>query len=93
MQKALDFQEGGAHENSYAETNWMQQNTAKHHFGTYCEVHDKPDPSNSIVPHTQQTIAMRLTGNLQGSHKFLCQKTGKNYTKNLDINANAKISH
>ena len=40
-------------------------------------VHDKLDPSNSMVPHTQPVIAMGSTGILQGSYEFLCLETGK----------------
>ncbi len=39
--------------------------------GTYCEVYDKPDPSNSMVGHTHEGIALGPTGNLQGSVNFL----------------------
>jgi hypothetical protein len=39
-------------------------------FGTYCEVHDEPDPSN-----THAAICMGPTGNAQGSYKFYCLKT------------------
>jgi hypothetical protein len=45
--------------------------------GTYCEVHDKPDPSNSMVGHTHEGIALGPTGNLQGSVKFFCLNTGR----------------
>mmetsp|Transcript_26919 Transcript_26919/g.43763 ORF Transcript_26919/g.43763 Transcript_26919/m.43763 type:complete len:199 (+) Transcript_26919:1263-1859(+) len=41
---------------------WMDY--AKHcrvEFGTYCEVHDKPDPSNSMVTRTQEGIALGLS--------------------------------
>ncbi len=38
--------------------------------GTYCKVHDKPDPSNSIVGCTHEGIALGPTGNLQGSIIF-----------------------
>jgi hypothetical protein len=32
--------------------------------GTYCEAHDKPVPSNTMIPHTHETIALRPSGNL-----------------------------
>ena len=44
---------------------------AKHcstQFGSYCEAHDQPDPSNSTKPHTQPAIAMGSTEYLQGSY-------------------------
>ena len=44
-------------------------------FGTYCEVHDEPDPSNSMITRTQEGIALGPTGNLQGSVKFYCLGT------------------
>ncbi len=45
--------------------------------GTYCEIHDEPDPSNSTVAHTYEGIALGLTSNLQGSMKFYCLNTGR----------------
>jgi hypothetical protein len=44
--------------------------------GTYCKVHDKPDPSNSMVRHTHEGIALGPMSNLQGSVKFFCLNTG-----------------
>ncbi|KAL7480380.1 hypothetical protein ACHAW6_006074, partial [Cyclotella cf. meneghiniana] len=44
-------------------------------FGTYCEVHDEPDPSNTMQSRTHATICMGPTGNAQGSYKFYCLKT------------------
>ena len=46
-------------------------------FGTYCEVHDEPKPSNSMVGRTHETICMGPTGNIQGSYKFYCLRTKK----------------
>jgi hypothetical protein len=45
-------------------------------LGTYCEIHDKPDPSNIMVGHTHEGIALNPMGNLQGSVKFFCFNTG-----------------
>jgi hypothetical protein len=45
--------------------------------GTYCEIHNKPDPSNSMVACTHKGIALGPTGNLQGSMKFNCLNTGR----------------
>jgi hypothetical protein len=45
--------------------------------GTYCEVHDKPSPSNTMMPRTHKAIAMGPTGNLQGTVKFFCLTTGR----------------
>lgn len=44
-------------------------------FGEYCEVHDEPEPSNSMVARTHEAIALRPTGNWQGSVKFFCLDT------------------
>ncbi len=41
----------------------------------YCEIHDKPNPLNSMVGHTHEGIALGLPGNLQGSVKFFCLNT------------------
>ena len=45
--------------------------------GTYCEVHDEPVPTNTMVPRTHEAIALGPTGNLQGSVKFYCLTTGR----------------
>jgi hypothetical protein len=45
--------------------------------GTYCEVHDKPVPTNTMVARTHKAIALGPTGNLQGSVKFYCIHTGR----------------
>lgn len=45
-------------------------------FGSYCEVHDKPDPSNSMQFHTHETICMGPTDNAQGSNIY-CLQTKK----------------
>jgi hypothetical protein len=44
-------------------------------FGAYCEVHDEPNPSNTMQSRTHATICMGPTGNAQGSYKFYCLKT------------------
>ena len=48
-------------------------------FGTYCEVHDEPAPTNTMVMVTCSTPAIVLgpTGNLQGTYKFLSLVTQK----------------
>ena len=33
-------------------------------FGSYCEVHDEPSPSNSMKPRTHPAIALGPSGNL-----------------------------
>jgi hypothetical protein len=43
--------------------------------GTYCEVHDKPVPTNTMAWRTHECIALGRTGNLQGSVKFYCLTT------------------
>jgi hypothetical protein len=45
--------------------------------GTYCEVHDKPSLSNTMMPRTHEAIAMGPTGSLQGTVKFFCLTTGR----------------
>ena len=45
--------------------------------GSYCEVHDKPNPTNTTVSRTHEGIALRPTVNLQGSVKFYCLNTGR----------------
>jgi hypothetical protein len=35
--------------------------------GTYCEVHDEPSSSNTMMPQTHKAIAMGPTGNLKGT--------------------------
>ena len=44
---------------------------------SYYELHDKPNPSNTIVSRTQKGIALGPTVNLQGSVKFYCLNTGR----------------
>jgi hypothetical protein len=44
--------------------------------GTYCEVHNEPSPSNTMMPRTHKAIAVGPTGNLQGSVKFYSLDTG-----------------
>jgi hypothetical protein len=46
-------------------------------IGEYCEVHNRPDPSNMETPQTSHAIALHPTGNLQGSYHFLSLDTGK----------------
>ena len=45
--------------------------------GSYCEVHDKPNPSNITVSLTHKGIALGPNINLQGSVKFYCLNTGR----------------
>ena len=45
--------------------------------GTYCKVHDKPLPSNTMTTRTHEAIAVGPTGNLQESLKFFCLTTGR----------------
>ncbi len=46
-------------------------------FGTYCEVHDEPVPTNTMVTRSTPAIVLGPTGNLQGTYKFLSLATGK----------------
>ncbi len=45
--------------------------------GTYCEVNDEPDPLNSMVGRTHESIALSPMGNLQRSVKFFCLNMGR----------------
>ena len=45
--------------------------------GSYCEVHDKPNPTNTTVNRTHEGMALGPTVNLQGSVKFYCLNTGR----------------
>ena len=45
--------------------------------GSYCEVHDEPNPYNTTVSCTHEGIALGPTGDLQGSVKFYCLNTGR----------------
>ena len=45
-------------------------------FGTYCEIHDEPDPSNDMTPRTHEGIAVGPTGNIQGIYTFFCVNNG-----------------
>jgi len=45
--------------------------------GTYCEVHDEPVPTNTMLWCTHKAVALGPTGNLQGSMKFYCINTGR----------------
>ncbi|KAL3810038.1 hypothetical protein ACHAXA_000207 [Cyclostephanos tholiformis] len=46
-------------------------------FGSYCESHDEPVPSNSMASRTSPAIVLGPTGNLQGTYKLLSLTTGK----------------
>ncbi len=45
-------------------------------FGSYCKVHDEPDPSNTMEPRTHEAIALGPSGNLQGTVNFFSLDTG-----------------
>ncbi len=49
----------------------------KAQFGTYCEAHDKPVPTNMMVTYFTPAIVLGLTGDLQGTYKFFSLTTGK----------------
>ena len=46
-------------------------------FGTYCEVHDEPAPTNTMVTRSTPAIVLGPTGNFQGTYKFLSLATGE----------------
>ena len=45
--------------------------------GSYCEVHDEPNLTNTTVSRTHKGISLGPTGNLQGSVKFYYLNTGQ----------------
>ena len=45
--------------------------------GSYCEVHDDPNPTNTTVSRSHKGISLGPTGNLQGSVKFYCLNIGR----------------
>jgi len=49
-------------------------------FGTYVHVHEEHD--NSLMPHTTGAIALRPTGNSQGSNYFLNLNLGRCIVRN-----------
>ena len=46
-------------------------------FGAYCEVHDDPHPSNTMVSRTTSAIALYPANNQQGGYYFMNVNTGK----------------
>jgi hypothetical protein len=46
-------------------------------FRTYCEVHDEPAPTNTMVTRSTPAIVLSPTGYLQGTYKFLSLATGE----------------
>ncbi len=45
-------------------------------FGSYCEAHDKPAPTNSMVTRATPCVVLGPTENLQGTYKFFNFITG-----------------
>jgi hypothetical protein len=46
-------------------------------FGSYCEAHDEPTPTNNMSSRATPSIVLGPTGNLQGTYKFFNLETGK----------------
>ena len=46
-------------------------------FGSYCEIHDEPNKTNSMAPRSRLAIALGLMRNIKGTCKFFCLLTGK----------------
>jgi hypothetical protein len=46
-------------------------------FGAYCEVHDEPTPTNTMVTCSTLAIVLGPMGNLQGTYKFFSLAMGK----------------
>jgi hypothetical protein len=46
-------------------------------FGSYCESHDKPVPSNTMASRTSPAIVLGPTGNIQSTYKLLSLESGK----------------
>jgi hypothetical protein len=49
----------------------------KAQFGTYCEAHNKPVPTNTMVTQSTPAILLSPTVNQQGTYKFFSLATGK----------------
>ena len=45
-------------------------------FGTYAQVHEEPQPMNSLAPQTTGAIALGSMFNAQGGYKFMSLNTG-----------------
>ena len=45
-------------------------------FGAYVEAHDDPEITNTTTERTREAIALGPTGNIQGTQKVFCLKTG-----------------
>ena len=50
-------------------------------FGEYVIVHEENTITNSMKPRTKPAIYMRLTGNVQGSIRFMCVEAGRKIVK------------
>jgi len=46
-------------------------------FGSYCEAHDEPTPTNNMSSRATLAIVLGPTGILQGTYKFFSLETGK----------------
>jgi hypothetical protein len=46
-------------------------------FGSYCEAHDEPAPTNNMMSRSTPSIVLGPTGNLQGTYKFFSLTTEK----------------
>ncbi len=46
-------------------------------FGTYCEIHNEPTPTNSMLTCSTPALVLSSTGNLQGTYKFFSLAMGK----------------
>ncbi len=59
---------------------WHKLDFAKHcklPSGMYCEVHDEPAPTNTMVTRSTPAIVIGPTSNLQGTYKFFSLAMGK----------------
>ena len=46
-------------------------------FGSYCQVHEKKLPRNSLVGRTLGAISLGPSGNAQGGHRFFTLNTSR----------------
>ena len=53
------------------------KNHCRIQFGGYSEVHNEPNPINTISPRTHPAISVGSTGNFNGTIKFFCMITGR----------------
>ena len=51
------------------------------HFGSYCQVHEEENPTNSDKPRTRGAISMGPSGNKQGGYRSMALNSGLMITR------------